>query len=206
MSTLIRPIQTNDEPAWQSLWQQYNTFYERTVSEKVTQTTFARFLDGKTRMYASVAVAAEDNKIIGFVHWYPHPSTSSIEEVVYLHDLFVDPNARNGGVGRQLIEHVYEHAKTIAAEAVYWHTQFFNHRAQLLYVKVADRTDFVMYRKTLWQLLWSLRDNSVIISCECSCWACMTDSAALSRSELDKRRIKMLPDNTKLYRSTRKTF
>ncbi len=149
MSTSIRAIQKDDEAAWQDLWQQYNTFYKRTVSEKVTQTTFTRFLDGKIRMYGAVAVNAEYKKIIGFVHWYPHPSTSSIDEVVYLHDLFVDPKVRNGGVGRLLIEHVYEHAKSIPAEAVYWHTQFFNHRAQLLYVKVADRTDFVMYRKTL---------------------------------------------------------
>ena len=146
MSTLIRPIQKDDEPTWQNLWQQYNTFYKRTVPDEISRTTFARFLDDNIRIYGAVAVNNDDN-IIGFVHWYPHPSTSSIEEDVYLHDLFVDPSARNGGVGRQLIEHVYEHAKTIPAGSVYWHTQFFNHRAQLLYVKVADRTDFVQYRK-----------------------------------------------------------
>ncbi|KAL9615103.1 MAG: hypothetical protein Q9167_000421 [Letrouitia subvulpina] len=149
MSALVRPVQKEDEASWRNLWQQYNEFYERTVSEEVTKTTFARFLDNKVRIYGAVAVDPSDSKITGFVTWYPHPSTSSVEEVVYLHDLFVDPSARNAGTGRQLIEHVYEHAKKIPAESVYWHTQYFNHRAQLLYVKVADRTDFVQYRKTL---------------------------------------------------------
>ena len=148
MSARIRPVQMDDEAAWRNLWQQYNDFYKRTIPEEVTKTTFARFLDDKVRMYSAVAVDSVDNKITGFVNWYPHPSTSSVEEVVYLHDLFVDPSTRNTGTGRQLIEHVYEHAKTIPAKSVYWHTQSFNHQAQLLYVKVADRTDFVQYCKT----------------------------------------------------------
>ena len=149
MSALIRAVQKADEATWRSLWQQYNQFYKRDIPEDVTSTTFARLIDEKVRMYGAVAVSpSQDNKIIGFANWYPHPSTSSVEEDVYLHDLFVDPGARNGGVGRQLIEHVYEHAKGIPAKTVYWHTQHFNHRAQLLYVKVADKTDFVQYRKS----------------------------------------------------------
>lgn len=130
MSTHIRPVQKSDEAAWRNLWEQYNEFYSRSIPEEVTATTFARFLDDKVRMYGAVSTA--NDKITGFVNWYPHPSTSSIEEVVYLHNLFVDPSTRNSGTGRQLIEHVYEHAKTIPAKSVYWHTQFFNHRAQLL--------------------------------------------------------------------------
>ena len=101
-------------------------------------------------MYSAVSVSSSDNKVTGFANWYPHPSTSSVEETVYLHDLFVDPASRNSGTGRKLIEYVYEHAKKeLGVGSVYWHTQYFNHRAQLLYVNVADRTDFVVYRKGL---------------------------------------------------------
>ena len=149
MPARIRPVQQADEAAWRNLWQQYNDFYQRTIPEDVTKCTFARLLDDQVRMYGAVAVDPGDDKITGFAHWYPHASTSSVQEVVYLHDLFVDPGARNAGTGCQLIEHVYAHARTIPAESVYWHTQSFNHRAQLLYVKVADRTDFVQYHKVL---------------------------------------------------------
>jgi D-amino-acid N-acetyltransferase len=150
MAIEIRPVRASDEPAWRGLWEQYNQFYKRTVPDKVTHTTFTRFLDDTVRIYGAVAVdASQPEKLIGFVHWYPHPSTSSIGEVVYLHDLFVDAEIRNKGTGRQLIEHVYEHAKGLGADSVYWHTQYFNHRAQLLYTKVAERTDFVQYFKQL---------------------------------------------------------
>lgn len=149
MSALIRPVQKKDEDAWRNLWEQYNDFYERKIPEEVTKTTFARFLDSDVRIYSAVAVEPGSDRVIGFANWYPHPSTSSVEEVVYLHDLFVDPSVRNKGTGRQLIEHVYEHARSIPAQSVYWHTQQFNHRAQLLYVKVADKTPFVQYSKTL---------------------------------------------------------
>ena len=149
MSAQIRSIEKDDEPVWRNLWQQYNDFYKRTIPEPVTSTTFSRLLDDNMRMYGAVAIKPGSQQVIGFVTWYPHPSTSSIEEIVYLHDLFVDPEVRNGGVGRQLIEHVYESAKTLGAKSVYWHTQYFNHSAQLLYVKVADRTDFVRYQKGL---------------------------------------------------------
>jgi D-amino-acid N-acetyltransferase len=149
MAAHIRPIQKADETAWRDLWEQYNQFYKRTVPEEVTKTTFARFLDENVRIYSAVAVDPETNSVIGFVNWYPHPSTSSIDEVVYLHDLFVDPSIRNKGTGRLLIEHVYDHARSIPASSVYWHTQHFNHRAQLLYTKVAEKTPFVQYSKAL---------------------------------------------------------
>lgn len=149
MAPNIRSIQKSDESGWRNLWQQYNDFYERTVPEEVTTTTFGRLLDQNVRMHGAVAVNETDSNILGFVHWYPHLSTSSIEEQVYIHDLFVDTSDPAKGTGRALIEHVFEWSKALPAKSVYWHTQFFNHRAQLLYVKVADRTDFVVYRKTL---------------------------------------------------------
>ena len=148
MSVLIRAIEKADEARWRELWQQYNDFYKRTVAEDVTTKTLSRFFDENVRLYSAVAVD-NDSKVVGFVNWYPHPSTSSIEEIVYLHDLFVDPSIRNKGAGRLLIQHVYEQAKSNGASSVYWHTQFFNHRAQLLYVKVGERTDFVKYNKDL---------------------------------------------------------
>jgi D-amino-acid N-acetyltransferase len=138
----------DDEHDWRALWEQYNDFYKRVIPDEVTRNTFASFLDKEIRMYSAVAVDSEENKIAGFVHWYPHRSTSSIEDVIYLQDLFVDPSVRGNGYGRQLIEHVFEHARVLPAKSVYWHTQHFNHQAQLSYVQLAEKTEFVHYRKT----------------------------------------------------------
>lgn len=48
-------------------------------------------------MYCVVAVdtESESDKVTGFATYYSHLSTSTVEEVVYLHDLLVDPSVRN---------------------------------------------------------------------------------------------------------------
>ncbi|KAK9349813.1 acyl-CoA N-acyltransferase [Lipomyces doorenjongii] len=129
----IRPIEESDKESWLKLWEGYLVFYESTLDDKVTETTFSRFFDESEPVYAAVAEAA-DGKLIGFVTWVTHRSTWAITDYIYLHDLFVAPETRLNGVGRKLIEHVI------------LHTQVHNHRAQLLYTKVGMRDGFVVYR------------------------------------------------------------
>lgn len=149
MTITVRAFKADDEAAFKSRWEQYNVFYKRTIPRNVTATTIKRFLDPNVESFAAVAVDSEkktEGGVVGFVTWLPHLYTGSIEPVVYLGDLFVDPDARNGGIGKALIAHVDDHAQnTLGAKSVYWHTQTFNHRAQLLYTKVAERTDFIKY-------------------------------------------------------------
>ncbi|KAK9481383.1 acyl-CoA N-acyltransferase [Lipomyces japonicus] len=142
---VIRPIKESDKKAWLNLWQQYLTFYESTLDDEVTETTWKRFFDFTETVYAAVAEAA-DKTVIGFVTWVTHRSTWAIENYIYLHDLFVDPSARLKGVGRQLIEYVYKIGEDTKADRVYWQTQVHNHRAQLLYTSVGKRDGFVVYR------------------------------------------------------------
>lgn len=151
MFITIRPIEAADEDVWRQHWHAYNEFYQRTadITEDITATTFARFLQPNSSISCGVAVAPEPSgaKVVGFVTYFPHPSTYLIEEKVYLEDLYVDPEYRNVGTGRNLIEYVYAEADKKGYKGVYWHTQHFNHRAQLLYTKVAKKTDFVMYAR-----------------------------------------------------------
>ena len=146
MTVTIRPIEAKDEQAFRKHWHSYNEFYNRVdiITEEITATTFSRFLDDKNPIDCAVAVS-ESGDVIGFATWFPHPFTGTIENEIYLNDLFVDPEYRNGGVGRKLIEYVYAEADKKGVKSVYWHTQYFNHRAQLLYTKVGKRSDFIRY-------------------------------------------------------------
>ena len=144
----IRPIQPADKEAWVNLWNQYNVFYKRTIPDQVTETTFNRFLDPNNAINCGVA-ESNNGKIIGFANYYPHDSTASIKPNFYLHDLFVDPEARAGGVGEKLIDFVAEKAREVGAYQLYWHTQYFNYRAQGLYAKVGERSDLVLWKKGL---------------------------------------------------------
>jgi D-amino-acid N-acetyltransferase len=155
MAVTIRPITAEDETIWRKHWHAYNEFYKRVneITEEITATTFKRFLDPKNPIDCAVAVLDNDqgsgaeSGVVGFATYFPHPSTYTVEDHVYLNDLFVDPSCRNGGIGRKLIEYVYSEADKAGYKVVYWHTQYFNHRAQLLYTKVGKRTDFIMYAR-----------------------------------------------------------
>jgi GNAT superfamily N-acetyltransferase len=67
----------------------------------------------------------------------------------YLQDLFTDESARGRGVGRALIEAVYQRARVAGSLRVYWQTHETNLTAMTLYNKVAERSGFLVYRKQL---------------------------------------------------------
>jgi len=72
--------------------------------------------------------------------WQPEPRC-------YLIDLFSTPKLRGKGIGRALIEAVYEKADEYGCCQVYWLTQDFNEAARRLYDKVAKVTPFIKYQR-----------------------------------------------------------
>jgi GNAT superfamily N-acetyltransferase len=141
----IRPLAPEDRAQWEPLWQGYLSFYKTSIPADVTDTTFARFFDETEPMHAFVA--EHDGEIVGIVHYIFHRSTWTKGPYCYLQDLFTAEHARGSGVGRKLIQAVYERAKAASASRVYWLTQEGNATARALYDKLADRPGFVQYRK-----------------------------------------------------------
>jgi GNAT superfamily N-acetyltransferase len=87
--------------------------------------------------------------LLGLTHYLFHRSTTAIEPVCYLQDLFTGNAARGRGIGRALINRVYEQARLAGSARVYWQTHQTNLTAMQLYDKVAERSGFVVYRKLL---------------------------------------------------------
>ncbi|KAG5367961.1 D-amino-acid N-acetyltransferase HPA3 [Yarrowia sp. C11] len=144
MSVTIRKIEETDKEAWKPLLDGYLTFYKSSWDPKVTDVTFQRFLDESEPVNCAVAVD-ESGNLIGYATYINHRNTWTVGDSMYLNDLYVDDKVRNGGVGRKLIEFVYSEADKLGCEKTYWHTQHFNHRAQLLYTKIGEKDDFVKY-------------------------------------------------------------
>jgi GNAT superfamily N-acetyltransferase len=143
----VRPVAPTDLAQWQALWDGYNTFYERTVPPEITRVTWSRFFDTNEPVHA--LVAEKDGRLLGLVHYLFHRSTTLIGPTCYLQDLFTTEGARGQGVGRALIESVYERARTAGSLRVYWQTHETNLTAMALYDKVAERSGFLVYRKRL---------------------------------------------------------
>jgi GNAT superfamily N-acetyltransferase len=148
-SLAIRTVRPDDFDAWKVLWDGYNAFYgrraETALPDHVTQTTWARFFDGYEPMHA--LVAERSGRLLGLTHFLYHRSTISLGPTCYLQDLFTAEDARGQGVGRALIEAVYERAKAAGSSRVYWQTHETNAAAMRLYDQVAERSGFLVYRK-----------------------------------------------------------
>ncbi|QFU16523.1 GNAT family N-acetyltransferase [Microvirga thermotolerans] len=142
---VIRPLAPEDREAWNPLWQGYLTFYRATLDPEITETTWSRLLDPKEPVHGLVAVL--DGEVVGMVHYLFHRSTWARQGYCYLEDLFTSEAARGRGVGRALIEAVYERARAAGASRVYWHTHEANATARALYDKVAALSGFLQYRK-----------------------------------------------------------
>ena len=142
----IRPIEPEDYDDWRRLWTGYLDFYEARVSDEVYDTTFKRLCD-KQKTDQNGFLALADGRPVGLVHYIYHPHNWRVEDVCYLQDLYADPEVRGQGIGRALIEAVYQAADENGTPAVYWTTQEFNHTARQLYDRIGNLTPFIKYQR-----------------------------------------------------------
>lgn len=146
MTATIRPLTQDDYAQWHRLWTGYLAFYESSLPEAHKETAFSRLLAQDTKTHGRIAVL-NDNPV-GLVHFLFHDHMWHPEGVCYLQDLYVDPDIRGTGLGRKLIETVYETATQAGVPSVYWMTQEFNHTARQLYDRIGQVTPFIKYQRT----------------------------------------------------------
>jgi GNAT superfamily N-acetyltransferase len=147
----VRFVVREDYEQWLPLWDGYNAFYGRSgataLAPEITRMTWARFFDAYEPVHG--LVAESDGQLLGLTHYLFHRSTTAIEPVCYLQDLFTSDAVRGRGIGRALINRVYEQARLAGSSRVYWQTHQTNLTAMQLYDKVAERSGFVVYRNLL---------------------------------------------------------
>jgi GNAT superfamily N-acetyltransferase len=148
MATLtVRPLVQSDRAAWEPLWRGYQTFYNVELAPEVWDMTWRRFHDPSEPVFALGAFRGD--QMLGIAHYLFHRTCWSIGPTCYLQDLFTAAEARGGGAGRALIEAVAQAARAADASRLYWLTHETNSVAMALYDKVAERSGFVQYRKSL---------------------------------------------------------
>ena len=142
----LRALGESDFEDWKVMWGMYLDFYETQLPEDIYTTTFERLL-AKDITSQNAIVAVLGDRMVGLVHFIFHPHNWKIEDVCYLQDLYVLDSVRGRGVGRLLIESVYEEADRRGTPTVYWLTQDFNKTARLLYDNIANVTPFIKYNR-----------------------------------------------------------
>ena len=148
---MVRAIQSKDFDQWLSLWDGYNAFYGRAgasgLPREITETTWGRFFNPIEPVFA--LVAEHEGEVVGLAHYLFHRSTTRLGPVCYLQDLFTAPTRRKLGIGKALINNVYEQASLAGASRVYWQTQATNEAGRALYDKLARHAGFIVYSHEL---------------------------------------------------------
>ena len=142
----IRPLTAADHAGWHRLWTDYLAFYDTVLPEAVYQTHFSRLLGDDPRDFHGL-VAEQDGRLVGLAHYVFHRHGWTIGDTCYLQDLYAEPEVRGMGIGRKLIEAVYDAADAHGAASVYWMTNRDNITARQLYDRIAVPTDFMKYRR-----------------------------------------------------------
>jgi GNAT superfamily N-acetyltransferase len=147
----VRAVRPEDHARWLPLWEGYNAFYGRegptALPAEITAATWARFFDPAEPVNALVAEAGP--ALVGLTHYLFHRSTTRLQPICYLQDLFTVPGRRGQGIGRRLIQAVYAAAGAAGASRVYWQTQLTNTAGRVLYDQVATHHGFIVYSHEL---------------------------------------------------------
>jgi GNAT superfamily N-acetyltransferase len=142
---VIRPLRPDERADWEPLWRAYLEFYKTSVPKQTYDATWRRMHDPAEPMWLLGAIV--DGKLLGIVHYLYHRSCWTVCDYCYLQDLFVAEGARKLGLGRALIEAVYEQARAAGASRVHWLTHETNATARALYDTLAEQPGFIQYRK-----------------------------------------------------------
>jgi ribosomal protein S18 acetylase RimI-like enzyme len=147
MAVTVRLASTADAGAIAPLFDAYRQFYGLPPDVLLCRGYLAERL---ARDESVVLLAAgADGAALGFVQMYPTFSSLRAARVFVLYDLFVDPAARQQGVGRRLMEAAAEEARRRGAVSLVLSTAKTNHRAQRLYESLGWVRDEDFYEYNL---------------------------------------------------------
>jgi len=134
------------------LFDAYRQFYGQETNPEET----CEFLTARLRENSSViCLACKTDEVgkqhgCGFTQLYPSFSSVTMKPLWILNDLFVTPEARQGGIGRALLEHAKKFAETTQARGLTLQTAVDNHTAQALYEAAGWQREMEFYTYTLY--------------------------------------------------------
>ncbi|MBO2450337.1 GNAT family N-acetyltransferase [Actinomadura barringtoniae] len=146
---MIRPATPDDVPTIYRLVHELAD-YERAPDEvKATEDDFRNALFGpEPKTFAHVAV--HEGEVVGFALWFLSFSTWLGRHGIYLEDLFVSPDVRGNGYGKQLLAELARIAKERGYGRVEWSVLNWNTPAIGFYKSLGARPqdEWTVYRLT----------------------------------------------------------
>lgn len=126
----IRRVGSTEVRSVVPLFDAYRRFYHRTSDPPAAY----RYLRERlARDQAIILLAQEKTEALGFALIYPTFSSLALRPLWILNDLYVRPEARRGGIARQLLDRAEAEARAARAAGLILDTARGNRAAQRLY-------------------------------------------------------------------------
>jgi GNAT superfamily N-acetyltransferase len=115
-----------------ALFDGYRQFYGQPADYPLAEAFLhERFTNDDSVVF--LAIDSQSGVGLGFVQLYPSFSSVAARRLWILNDLFVTPEARQGGVGRALVNSARDHGVSTGAKGLILSTAATNHTARALY-------------------------------------------------------------------------
>lgn len=144
MTIIVRSLRPEDHSAWLPLWEHYLA-YHGVWPDQAPPETWLRLMDPNEPVHGVGAFTGD--RLDGIAHYIFHRHTWTARDVCFLSDVFTAREARAQGVGRALVEAVFALAEVAGAAHVYGTTLAGNAISRILYDKIAEPLNVVVYRK-----------------------------------------------------------
>lgn len=146
---MIRPATPADVPAIASLIRALAEYEKLAHAVTLAEADLHAHLFGATR-YAEVLIAEEAGAVVGFALFFHNYSTFRAKPGIYLEDLFVIPEARGQGHGKELLKALAKLAVERGCARVEWSVLNWNEPSIAFYrsLGAAPMDEWAVYRLT----------------------------------------------------------
>ena len=128
------------------LFEQYRLFYKKSPDLAKAADFIKSRLENKDSV---IFVASEAGRLMGFVQLYPAFSSTVMQKMWILNDLFVAPEFRSLKIGCELMCAAKQHAIVTQSHSLKLCTAMDNHQAQTLYQKLGYKKITIFEHYTL---------------------------------------------------------
>jgi len=136
----VRPVVLEDLGQLKELMHRYIVdFYKGKTPEGSKLDDHIKHLLSSDEAGTQFVAEAEDGRLAGFATLYFSFSTTRLQKIAILNDLFVDADFRGAGLGEKLFLHVLEYTKNEGYAYMTWQTAVDNTSAQALYKKMGGK-------------------------------------------------------------------
>ena len=145
----VTPITEPDVPAFVALMEEMDRFYGVSTFEPAeVRTAQVKAIVFGDPAAARVILARNAAEVVGFASYSFLWPAIGLTRSLFLKELYVAEAYRGRGVGRQLMQHLFDLATETGCSRVEWMTERTNTEAQAFYARLghAPNTEKVFYR------------------------------------------------------------